>query len=59
MTASVYLDRPTIPKATTARLMVTPTMWRALADRHAWAARHEQARTCRAIADRIDNETRK
>ena len=54
MTASIYLERPKPASGPDTSRMVTAEMWRKLALRHSWAARHAEADRCLAIADRID-----
>ena len=54
MTASIYLERPKQASGPDTSRMVTAEMWRKLALRHSWAARHAEADTCLEIADRID-----
>ena len=54
MTASIRLERPPVVAGPDTSRMVTAEMWRKLALRHSWAARHAEADTCLAIADRID-----
>ena len=54
MTASIYLERPKPASGPDTSRMVTAEMWRKLALRHSWAARHAEADTCLEIAARID-----
>ena len=56
MNASITLTRPEaavdVPSDTSR--MVSAQQWRHLARRHAWAARHDDARACIRNAERIE-----